>query len=91
MQVTLLIILSDAGYRARMIDAGPPARSWLRVYASKIQCMSELSHFHLITSEDAADAVLKDFDVRGAILVIQTNTDDATLTAAGFVPNPWVN
>jgi len=76
-----------------MIDPGPPARTWVRVYASKIQCMSELSHFHLITSEEAADAVLKDFDMRGAMLVIRTNTDDATLFAAGFsfTTNSWVN
>jgi hypothetical protein len=46
--------------------------------------MGDLHQFDLLTSDEAADAMLGDFDERGGMLVFDTETDDSTLAEAGF-------
>jgi hypothetical protein len=84
MKVTLLLTLAEEGYRVLVIEPGPPTRTWLRFYPTKRLCMGELHHFDLMTSDEAADAMLGDFDERGGMLVFDTETDDPTLAEAGF-------
>ena len=84
MKVTLLIVLVDEGYRVRVIETGPPTRTWLRVYASKQLCMSELHHFNLMSTDEAANALLGEFEKNQDMLAMQVKTDQDTLEAAGF-------
>jgi hypothetical protein len=82
--VRVLIIPSIGGYRVRVLAPGPPARSWLKVYVSKLSCMSELECARLAAGE-SNELLQSDFDVRGTMLVIHTKADSNMLSTLGFV------
>jgi hypothetical protein len=83
--VRVLIIRSIDGYRVRVLAPGPPARSWLKVYVSKLSCMSELEWARLAATGESNELLQSDFDVRGTMLVIHTKADSDMLTMLGFV------
>lgn len=85
MNVRVLIVLADEGYRVRILAPGPPVRSWLKVYASKLLCMTELRCVKLLTPAESEEALEDDFDSTGGMLVFQANVDIEILRAAGFV------
>lgn len=85
MDVRVLIVLADAGYRVRVLAPDPPVRSWLKIYESKPLCMTELRCLNLITPSEAEEALDDDFDNTGAMLVFQTDTNVEVLRAADFV------
>ena len=64
MDVTLLIVRADDGYRVRVIVPGPPMRSWLKVYESKSLCLAELRYLGFLMPEDALEATANDFDTQ---------------------------
>lgn len=93
MDVRVLIVLADAGYRVRILAPDPPVRSWLKIYNSKPVCMTELRCMNLITPSESAEALDDDFDNTGGMLVFQTNTSIEVLRAGGFIEqkNEYVN
>jgi hypothetical protein len=83
--VRVLIIRSFYGYGVRILAPAPPTRSWLKVYPSKVSCLTELENAKLAATGESNELLHSDFDTRGAMLVIHTKTDSDLLTKLGFV------
>jgi hypothetical protein len=83
--VRVLIIRSFDGYRVRVLAPAPPTRSWLKVYPSKVLCLTELESAKLAATGESNELLNSDFDTKGTMLVIHTKTDSDLLTTLGFV------
>ena len=80
-----LIILRDyKTYKVRVVAPGPPRRIWLSVYQSKSLCVSELRELGLITSVDAEEIIIDEFDLRDEFFVLEVDTEAEFLQAQGF-------
>jgi hypothetical protein len=86
MKVTLLIVLAGDGCRVRVIEPGPPTRTWLRVFPAQTLCVRELANFDLITPDEADEAMYE--DILGQMLIFRSETDEDTLRDAGFEFTP---
>ena len=87
MDVRVIIVSHpDATYQVCVLAPEQlPVRSWMRMYDSKLLCMTELRSIDLLTPIEADDALATDFEGRDAVLVARTHTDPDTLSAAGFI------
>lgn len=85
MDVRVLVVLGDEGYRVRILAPKPPVRNWLKIYESKLLCMIELRCLKLLTPTESEEALDDNFDHTGAMLVFETDTEVEILRAAGFV------
>jgi hypothetical protein len=84
MDIRLLIVGHPTNiYQAFVLDP-ENARSWIKTYESKIECMTDLRCIDLLTPAVADEALASDFDVMDRILILQSDTDPETLEEAGF-------
>jgi hypothetical protein len=79
--VRVLIIRSFDGYRVRILASGSPMRSWLKVYPSKVSCLTELEGAKLAATDDCIVISTQ----KEPCWVIHTKTDSDLLTMLGFV------
>lgn len=83
--VRVLIIQPFDGYRVRILAPGPPKRSWLKVYGSKLSCVSELECAKLAATGESNEVLQSDFDISGTMLIIHTKADFDMLRVLGFI------
>jgi hypothetical protein len=84
MDIRLLIVGHPTNIYQAFVLAPENARSWIKTYESKIECMTDLRCIDLLTPEVADEALANDFDVMDRILILPSDTDPVTLKDAGF-------
>jgi len=70
-------------YQACVLDT-EQARSWMKTYFSKEECITELKVLDILLPDVADEVMVDDFDVRERILLFKVNTSPETLEEAGF-------
>ena len=85
MNIKVLIVLADGGFRVHIIALYPPARAWLKAYSTKLNCVAELKSVALITHSELTEAVETDFATTDGMLIFQASAEPAFLRAIGFV------
>jgi hypothetical protein len=79
MDARLLIVWHPTYIYQACVLAPGLARSWMKTYDSKLECITELRCIDLLTPSNADEVLTSDFDVKDHILIISTATDAGTL------------
>jgi hypothetical protein len=85
MDVSIVIDRDPTGSLQAELLPSSPAKSWMKVYGTKMLCLSELFALGWLTVPEFVEAQVSDFDIRGRPLIFRTHIDLDIAKAVGFV------
>jgi hypothetical protein len=85
MDVHFVIDRDPSGRLQVAILSSSPAKSWEKMYETKMLCLSELFALGWLTASEFVDAQASDFDISGRPFIFRTHVDLDIATAVKFV------
>jgi hypothetical protein len=85
MDVHFVIDRDPSGGLQVVILSSSPAKSWKKMYETKMQCLSELFALGWLTASGFVDAQASDFDISGRPFTFRTHVDLDIAKAVKFV------